>query len=71
MGTINDLMEEYGADEVYELAEEFENSAGVPCICTNPGCTYTAELEPDCTSGYCENCKTQTVKSFYVMLGII
>ncbi len=73
MGTLNDLVVEYGADEALELAEEFENSssAGIPGICTNDGCTFTAEYEPDCSSGYCEECKTQTVKSLYVLLGII
>lgn len=40
----------------------------VPGICMNVGCKYTAEVEPDCREGYCEQCKTQTVKSVVELL---
>lgn len=35
-----------------------------PGICMNEGCSYSTEVEPDQTQGYCEECETQTVKSF-------
>ena len=35
-----------------------------PGICMNDDCDYTTNVEPDCSNGYCEQCDTQTVKSF-------
>lgn len=32
---------------------------------------YTTTVEPDCDSGWCENCETQTVKSALILAGII
>jgi hypothetical protein len=40
-------------------------------ICKNPDCSYTTEVEPDCRTGYCEECQTQTVRSLLVLLGLI
>ena len=40
-------------------------------ICTNEGCEYTTEVEPDQTQGWCEVCNTQTVKSGLILAGII
>ena len=42
-----------------------------PGICTNPDCDYSTEVEPDCTSGYCEICETYTVKSLLILMGVI
>jgi len=33
-------------------------------ICKNEGCEYITEVEPDCTSGYCEECCTSCLDSF-------
>jgi hypothetical protein len=70
MGTVSDLEAEYGMDAI-DICHEYEYEVGVPGICTNSGCTFTAEYEPDCTEGYCEECKTKTVKSIFVIFGII
>lgn len=40
-------------------------------ICTNPGCDYTTHTEPDQDAGYCERCKTLTVKSCLVLADVI
>lgn len=40
-------------------------------ICTNEDCSYTTEVEPDCDSGYCEECDTCTVASILILEGII
>lgn len=40
-------------------------------ICTNKGCNYTTETEPDQQEGYCEVCDTNTVVSACVLAGII
>ena len=42
-----------------------------PGICMNPKCEYSTEVEPDCTSGYCEECGTQSVKSLHILMGVI
>ena len=40
-------------------------------ICNNAGCDYTTDIETDQTRGWCEVCKTPTVKSGLIMAGII
>jgi hypothetical protein len=57
--TINGLL----ADAAYESV--------TPGICVNEGCKYIAEVEPDCADGHCESCQTKTVRSAYVLAGII
>ena len=42
-----------------------------PGICVNKDCDYTTDVEPDCDSGYCEECGTQTVKSALMLAGLI
>ena len=39
-----------------------------PGICMNEDCDYTIEVEPDCSTGWCEECETQTVKSAVELL---
>lgn len=53
------FIEEYALDEV------------VPGICMNPDCTYTSEVEPDQTEGWCEECETRSVRSGIVLAGLI
>lgn len=38
-----------------------------PSICTNVGCEYTADLEPDQDRGWCEACETNSMKSAQVL----
>jgi len=69
------LLEVLAHIEGYESVEEMLESRGldgiVPAICTNPGCSYTTDMEPDQSGGYCEVCKTNTVKSCLVLAGVI
>jgi hypothetical protein len=37
----------------------------------NAGCDYSAEMEPDQSSGWCEVCSTNSLKSVLVLAGII
>lgn len=55
----------------YDLIEERGLDSAVPGICMNEGCDYTTEVEPDQSHGYCERCKTTTVQSCGVLVGII
>jgi len=43
----------------------------VPGICTNEGCDFTAEYEPDQDAGWCEECDTGTVASALILAGVI
>jgi len=40
-------------------------------ICMNLECNFIADMEPDQEEGYCEVCKTNTVKSCLCLAGII
>lgn len=64
------LSEIYGLP-VDELIEQSITDSISPGICTNPGCDYTIEVEPDCFDGYCEICETQTVQSILALLHLI
>lgn len=43
--------------------EELVCDSVSPGICMNKDCSYTTQVEPDCSTGWCEECETQTVKS--------
>jgi hypothetical protein len=42
-----------------------------PAICMNEGCDYTCEMEPDQRRGWCDECRTNTMKAAPVLAGII
>lgn len=56
---------------VDELLESAAVDSVVPGICTNDGCDYTAEYEPDQDAGWCEECDTGTVTSVLILAGVI
>jgi hypothetical protein len=57
--SVDEMFESYGADSV------------VPGICTNEGCSFTAEYEPDQDEGWCDQCQTTTVASALVLSGVL
>lgn len=63
MSKIDDLMRIEGYDDYCDFLNDSQDS--INCgICMNKDCNYTTNnVEPDCDSGYCEECKTYTVKS--------
>jgi len=71
MSKAEDCLDELGMtlDEFLE-SPEAQDSVMIG-ICKNPNCSYTTEVEPDCRTGYCEECQTQTVRSLLVLLGLI
>ena len=75
MSKLQQLAEMYGYQSGTELilseADPFKTFAGVPAICTNEGCSYTAEYEPDSREGWCEVCKDNSVQSCLVLAGMI
>ncbi|MBE3145398.1 MAG: hypothetical protein IMZ61_15975 [Planctomycetes bacterium] len=70
MSKLGDLARIEGMTEE-ELLEQATYDSVAKGICTNPGCDYTTEVEPDQDKGYCEVCNTNTVKSCLVLAGII
>ena len=71
MTKLDRLAADYGYETVMDMLETAMMDGVCPGVCTNKGCTYSTEVEPDCTSGYCEVCGTQTVKSGMVLAGVI
>lgn len=65
------LMEAEGYGSLNDLLEASAFDSVSPGICTNPGCTYTTEYEPDQDQGWCEACDTNTVASALVLAGLI
>jgi hypothetical protein len=64
------LLEYYDCSDVYQFMEQLEDDSVVPGVCLN--CmTIIEEIEPDSSSGWCENCCTNNVKSSFVLFGII
>jgi hypothetical protein len=65
------LMEIEGFDDELALAEATAMDSVCPAICMNEGCDYTSEMEPDQTQGFCEECRTGSMKSALVLMGFI
>lgn len=63
------------AKEGYESAEDLilntADDVSVPAICTNPGCNYTENMEPDQRAGWCPECNANSVMSCLVLGGIL
>lgn len=65
------LAEIEGFDDYMDLLDEYSIDSVCPGICTNEGCDYSCEVEPDNSSGWCEECESNTVASAMVLAGII
>lgn len=66
------LCEIEGYEDWIDLANDSEAGIGMPnAICMNDGCEYTAEMEPDQSAGWCDECNTTTMKSVMVLGGVI
>lgn len=63
MSKLQMIAREQGYRTIDELLIETMLSSIVPGICMNEGCNAVYEYEPDQDQGYCEVCKTKTVKS--------
>ena len=65
------LVESEGYDSDIECAENCMMSGTCPGICMNDGCEATYDYEPDCSHGWCAECETNSVKSLFILMGII
>ncbi len=68
---LHKLIEIEGFDSLEELARAVLSDSVSPAICMNEGCDYACEMEPDQDRGWCEECKTNSMKSALVLAGII
>ena len=68
---LQELAELEGFRQVQEMFDAAVSDLVRPGIRVNPGCDYTADVEPDQRKGHCENCGTQTVKSCLVLARLI
>jgi hypothetical protein len=71
MSKFDTLLMHYGYDDPMQMLEDATFDSVAPGICSNPGCDYSTEVEPDQDRGWCEECETQTVQSCLVMMGMI
>jgi len=65
------IVDEMGCSTTDEALAEACSDSVVMGICMNPGCEYTADIEPDCRDGHCECCGTQSVASILVLFNLI
>jgi hypothetical protein len=54
-----------------DMLEHATFDSVAPAICSNEGCDYSTEMEPDQDRGWCEECGTNTVVSCLILAGII
>jgi hypothetical protein len=59
-----------GFSTVEEMLNDMMFGLGNHGICTNEGCDYCTSTEPDSTTGWCEECETNTVASGLALMGI-
>ena len=68
---LDKLIEIEGFPDLDALLQACVCDSVSPAICMNDGCSYTAEMEGDQDRGWCEECRTNTMKSALVLAGII
>ena len=68
---LDKLLEIEGYDDIADLAAAVVGDSVSPAMCMNEGCDFTCEMEPDQDRGWCEECKTNTMKSALVLAGLI
>ena len=68
---IETLLYDWGYSNTEDALEALATDSVSPGICMNETCNYSIEVEPDCRDGYCEECRTRSVTSLLVLLGVI
>jgi hypothetical protein len=65
------LIEIEGYNTVEGLLQAVLGDSVSPAICMNEGCDYTCEMEPDQRRGWCDECRTNSMKAAPVLAGLI
>ena len=69
---ITQYLEIEGYDDLISCLEDQMGDPGIPnAICMNDDCTYTELMEMDQDAGWCDECKTNTLKSICILAGVI
>ena len=71
MSKLGELVESEGYDSLDNFLEAIITDSVCPAICTNDGCSYTCEMEPDQDAGWCEARGTNSVKSALILAGLV
>ena len=66
-----DKLSDIEATPVLQMLERAVMDSVCKGICMIQGCSYTTDVEPDQTEGYCEVCGTTTVRSCLSLAGVI
>ena len=67
LAKLRELAGAEGCDSPEGLIAMAQRDCVCPGICVLDGCSYTVEVEPDQTEGYCEACGTPTVQSALIL----
>jgi hypothetical protein len=65
------LIEIEGYDSADDLLAAVFSDSVSPAICMNEACNFSCKMEPDQEAGYCEECRTNTMKAAPVLAGVI
>ena len=68
---LSKLVEIEGYESVEALLQAVLGDSVSPAICMNEGCDYTCEMEPDQRRGWCDECRTNSMKAAPVLAGLI
>ena len=60
-----------GFESLDQLLETTALDSVSPAICMTEGCNYACEMEPDQDRGWCEECRSNTMKSALILAGVI
>lgn len=71
MTKLTQLVTAEGCASFDDLVERYVRDGVCAGICMNAGCAYTTHVEADQDRGWCEVCGTTTVKSAFVLAGVI
>jgi hypothetical protein len=69
MSKLTILSEIEGYQDPMIMLEAAVYDSVAPGICTNVGCEYACNVEPDQRHGWCEHCNTTTVESCLSLAG--
>jgi hypothetical protein len=65
------LIEIEGYDSPEELMQAVFGDSVSPAICMNEDYNFTCEMEPDQDRGWCDECRTNSMKAAPVLAGLI
>ena len=68
---LNQLLKLMGYKKLTDIPESVIMDSVVDGICTNANCDFVADVEPDQSRGFCEDCQENTVKSLLILAGLI